>query len=200
MAHIRVRNTLVGDKYYGHTISQVESIEIEPSTRASVSDNPAVQSVNIDGSSQHSQSRADAGTIAQLSDVVKHERSTSASYSDALREMQESGVQQSMSYTSEFVYINKLLQNAALSSQNKAYIQADIIDAQKSCDAAIKVITNPRTTPLERTQAVQRAIDAVNYARQRINDLGLPATQFGVSMAQDALVNIAERLKRYLFE
>lgn len=29
-AHIRVRNTRSGDKYYGHTISEVENIEIEP--------------------------------------------------------------------------------------------------------------------------------------------------------------------------
>ena len=49
-AHIRVRNTLVGDRYYGHTVSQVENIEIEPSTRASTPENPAVQSVKIDGS------------------------------------------------------------------------------------------------------------------------------------------------------
>ena len=49
-AHIRVRNTLVGDRYYGHTVSQVENIEIEPSTRASAPENPAVQSVKIDGS------------------------------------------------------------------------------------------------------------------------------------------------------
>ena len=34
-AHIRVRNTVMGDKYYGHTISEVDNIEIEPSARTS---------------------------------------------------------------------------------------------------------------------------------------------------------------------
>ena len=33
MAHIRVRNTNSGDSYYGHTISEIEDIKIEPSAR-----------------------------------------------------------------------------------------------------------------------------------------------------------------------
>ena len=33
IAHIRVKNTNVGDRYYGHTISEVEDIKIEPSAR-----------------------------------------------------------------------------------------------------------------------------------------------------------------------
>lgn len=45
-AHIRVKNSVMGDKYYGHTISEVDNIEIEPSARASVPGEPAVQSVN----------------------------------------------------------------------------------------------------------------------------------------------------------
>jgi len=50
-AHIRVKNTNVGDRYYGHTVSEVTDIEIEPSARTSVPENPAVQPVNaIDGS------------------------------------------------------------------------------------------------------------------------------------------------------
>lgn len=52
MAHIRVRNTMMGDKYYGHTISEIDDIKIEPSARTSVpGETPAVQLVNaIDGS------------------------------------------------------------------------------------------------------------------------------------------------------
>ncbi|MBP1557265.1 MAG: hypothetical protein J6A76_05075, partial [Oscillospiraceae bacterium] len=33
VAHIRVRNTKMGDKYYGHTLSEIEDIKIEPSAR-----------------------------------------------------------------------------------------------------------------------------------------------------------------------
>lgn len=52
MAHIRVRNTMMWDKYYGHTISEIDDIKIEPSARTSVpGETPAVQLVNaIDGS------------------------------------------------------------------------------------------------------------------------------------------------------
>ena len=50
-AHIRVKNTNMGDKYYGHTISEIESIEIEPPARTSVPVDPAVQPVNAIGGS-----------------------------------------------------------------------------------------------------------------------------------------------------
>jgi hypothetical protein len=33
MAYIRVKNTKMGDKYYGHTISEVDHITVEPATR-----------------------------------------------------------------------------------------------------------------------------------------------------------------------
>ena len=53
-AHIRVRNTRMGDRYYGHTVSEVEDIEIEPSARASVPEDPAVQPVNaVDSSTSY---------------------------------------------------------------------------------------------------------------------------------------------------
>lgn len=32
-AHIRVKNTMMGDKYYGHTLSEIDDIKIEPSAR-----------------------------------------------------------------------------------------------------------------------------------------------------------------------
>lgn len=52
MAHIRVRNTLMGDRYYGHTVSEIDGIEIEPSARTSDPVNPAVQPVNAIDSSE----------------------------------------------------------------------------------------------------------------------------------------------------
>ena len=124
----------------------------------------------------------------------------STSYANTLREMQQPGAWQPKSYADDLAHINELLQNAALSPRDKAYIQEDIADAQRSCDAAMKVIANPRTTSEERARAVRRAIDALDYARQRIDDLGLPATQLGVSTAQDALAEISEKLKPYLLE
>ncbi len=50
MAHIRVRNTTVGDKYYGHTVSLVDNIEIESPTRTSSANLQSVQPVNISDS------------------------------------------------------------------------------------------------------------------------------------------------------
>ena len=52
-AHIRVRNTNMGDRYYGHTISEIDEMEIEPSARTSVSDEPTVQPVNAIDDSIH---------------------------------------------------------------------------------------------------------------------------------------------------
>jgi len=45
-AHIRVKNTLVGDKYYGHTVSVVDEIKIEYPTRDSSPEAPAVRPEN----------------------------------------------------------------------------------------------------------------------------------------------------------
>ena len=135
--------------------------------------------------------------IPQPPNGVKPGESAPASYADTLREMQQPGARQPVSYTDELAHVNELLQNAALPPRDQAYIQEDIADAQRSCDAAMKAIVNPNTTSEERAQAVRRAIDALDYARQRINDLGLPATQLGVSTAQDVLADISERLKPY---
>lgn len=66
-AHIRVRNTRSGDKYYGHTISEIDQIEIEPSTREDME--PMAHPVNIDGST--SESSQDTGhNTAQGSPVI----------------------------------------------------------------------------------------------------------------------------------
>lgn len=59
-AHIRVKNTKMGDRYYGHTVSEIEDIEIEPSARTSVPESLAVQPVNaIDSSTSESSIRSD---------------------------------------------------------------------------------------------------------------------------------------------
>lgn len=51
-AHIRVRNTMSGDKYYGHTISEVDEIRIEPSSaRTSADGTSTVQPVDKAGDS-----------------------------------------------------------------------------------------------------------------------------------------------------
>jgi hypothetical protein len=44
-AHIRVKNTTMGDKYYGHTVSEIDEIKIEPSART-FSEKSEVQPVN----------------------------------------------------------------------------------------------------------------------------------------------------------
>jgi len=53
-AHIRVKNTQIGDKYYGHTVSEIEDIKIEPPTRSSVPGNPVVHPENTGGSMKSS--------------------------------------------------------------------------------------------------------------------------------------------------
>lgn len=135
--------------------------------------------------------------IPQPPNAVKSGQSAPASYADTLREMHHPGARQS-TYADDLAHVNELLQNAALSPCDQAYIQEDIADAQRSCDAAMKAIVNPNATAEERAQAVRRAIDALDYARQRIDDLGLPATQREASVAQDALADISEKLKAYL--
>ena len=73
-AHIRVKNTNVGDKYYGHTISEVEDIKIEPPTRTTAE---AVAPENTGGSTE-APSPATDGTSA-LSGDLDHVASGDAS-------------------------------------------------------------------------------------------------------------------------
>ena len=73
-AHIRVKNTNVGDKYYGHTISEVEDIKIEPPTRTTAE---AVAPENTGGSTE-APSPASDGTSA-LSGDLDHVASGDAS-------------------------------------------------------------------------------------------------------------------------
>lgn len=70
MAHIRVKNTLNGDKYYGHTVSEVDNIEIEPSARTDTE--TASKPVNaIDDS-------ISGPTVSQNSPVVKSDETSNA--------------------------------------------------------------------------------------------------------------------------
>lgn len=73
-AHIRVKNTNVGDKYYGHTISEVEDIKIEPPTRTTAE---AVAPENTGGSTEAPLPASD-GTSA-LSGDLDHVASGDAS-------------------------------------------------------------------------------------------------------------------------
>lgn len=73
-AHIRVKNTNVGDKYYGHTISEVEDIKIEPPTRTTAE---AVAPENTGGSTEVLSPASD-GTSA-LSGDLDHVASGDAS-------------------------------------------------------------------------------------------------------------------------
>lgn len=138
---------------------------------------------------------ASAGAYA-LVDTASNEvgrAATEDDYTPNWKRIGESGVS---AFT--FGFINEVLQNVALSLRDKAYIQEDVADAQKSFDDAMKVVADPNATSGERKQAVQRAIDTTNYARQRMDDLGLPATRHEVSKAQEALADISEKLKPYL--
>lgn len=84
-AHIRVKNTNVGDKYYGHTISEVEDIKIEPPTRTTAE---AVAPENTGGSTE-APSPASDGTSA-LSGDLDHVASGDASTDTAPRTNQTS--------------------------------------------------------------------------------------------------------------
>lgn len=84
-AHIRVKNTNVGDKYYGHTISEVEDIKIEPPTRTTAE---AVAPENTGGSTE-APSLASDGTSA-LSGDLDHVASGDASTDTAPRTNQTS--------------------------------------------------------------------------------------------------------------
>lgn len=50
VTHIRVKNTNMGDKYYGHTIRELDRIKIEPSLRTSAVQGQTVQPGNADDS------------------------------------------------------------------------------------------------------------------------------------------------------
>lgn len=84
-AHIRVKNTNVGDKYYGHTISEVEDIKIEPPTRTTAE---AVAPENTGGSTEAPSPASD--WTSALSGDLDHVASGDASTDTAPRTNQTS--------------------------------------------------------------------------------------------------------------
>ena len=69
-AHIRVKNTNVGDKYYGHTVSEIDDIKIEPPTRIPASETPTGQPENTGGSMDLRESPSlDTGKTPAAADI-----------------------------------------------------------------------------------------------------------------------------------
>ncbi len=67
-AHIRVRNTDMGDKYYGHTISRdIDEIKIEPLAWNSDAEDATVHSINASSSDS---------IISQKNDFVNSQNNT----------------------------------------------------------------------------------------------------------------------------
>ena len=66
-AHIRVKNTSVGDRYYGHTVSEVDDIEIERPTRTSTLKTQAVQSEKTGRSTSGSKIPQTGGSVNTIS-------------------------------------------------------------------------------------------------------------------------------------
>ena len=97
MAHIRVRNTTVGDKYYGHTVSLVDNIEIESPTRTSSANLQSVQPVNIsDSISMNSIPQSDTNNNSNSAQIpvrnpVQEEVRTGAAESQAVVNEQQEG-------------------------------------------------------------------------------------------------------------
>lgn len=97
MAHIRVRNTTVGDKYYGHTVSLVDNIEIESLTRTSSANLQSVQPVNIsDSISINSIPQSDTNNNSNSAQIpvrnpVQEEVRTGAAESQAVVNEQQEG-------------------------------------------------------------------------------------------------------------
>lgn len=81
-AHIRVKNTTVGDKYYGHTIGEVDDIKIEPPTRTSAE---AVQPEKTGGSTLSPLTSADTGRdpAASVMETAPVEGTPSVPYESA---------------------------------------------------------------------------------------------------------------------
>ena len=124
--HIRVRNTDMGDKYYGHTISQkVVDIEIEP--LAWNSDKKSVHPINAFGS--------DNTNISQNDDIVKSSiRKNSENDTDIRFSVDEN---EDMSYLSEPVKnirndINEVINRADLKKGGKVYDRAAAVRVRDS--------------------------------------------------------------------
>ncbi len=95
-AHIRIRNTDMGDKYYGHTLSAtVEEIEIEPSARIS-DEKSSGQPVNASSSINNS--------ISQSGEIVN---TSSDEFIDKLATKSDRNSQLAAAHADEIVYVSK---------------------------------------------------------------------------------------------
>lgn len=103
-AHIRVKNTSVGDKYYGHTVSEVDDIEIERPTRTSSVKNPKVQSEKTGRSTSDSKvPQTGVGVNALPPDLLARARDYAG------REALRATYQDRSSFSDKVVQVSKVL-------------------------------------------------------------------------------------------
>ena len=132
--HIRVRNTDMGDKYYGHTISQkVVDIEIEP--LAWNSDKKSVHSINAFGSDNTNISQND--NIVKSSIRENSENDTDIRFSTDENTDVNAFDDEDMSYLSEPVKnirndINEVINRADLKKGGKVYDRAAAVRVRDS--------------------------------------------------------------------
>lgn len=132
--HIRVRNTDMGDKYYGHTISQnVVDIEIEP--LAWNSDKKSVHSINAFGSNNTNISQND--NIVKSSMRENSENDTDIRFSTDENTDVDVSTNEDMSYLSEPVRnirndINEVINRADLKKGGKVYDRAAAVRVRDS--------------------------------------------------------------------
>ena len=139
--HIRVRNTDMGDKYYGHTISQkVVDIEIEP--LAWNSDKKSVHSINAFGSDNTNISQND--NIVKSSIRENSENDTDIRFSTDENTDVNAFDDEDMSYLSEPVKnirndINEVINRADLKKGGKVYDRAAAVRVRDSIIANLDV-------------------------------------------------------------
>ena len=132
--HIRVRNTDMGDKYYGHTISQkVVDIEIEP--LAWNSDKKSVHPINAFGSDNTNISQND--NIVKSSIRKNSENDTDIRFSTDENTDANVSDDEDMSYLSEPVRnirndINEVINRADLKKGGKVYDRAAAVRVRDS--------------------------------------------------------------------
>lgn len=139
--HIRVRNTDMGDKYYGHTISQkVVDIEIEP--LAWNSDKKSVHPINAFGSNNTNISQND--NIVKSSIRKNSENDTDIRFSTDENTDVNVSDDEDMSYLSEPVRnirndINEVINRADLKKGGKVYDRAAAVRVRDSIIANLDV-------------------------------------------------------------
>ena len=91
--------------------------------------------------------------------------------------------------------VGELLKNPALSHQQRNAVQSDIADAEDQYNALLRTLADPNATAAQRAEAAQRTVDAVDYARGRLDDMGFSASRQDVGKAQNTLEDIVQRVK-----